>query len=222
VPISIQHFSDVLCVFAYIAQARLDELTREFGEQIAVDFHFCQIFDDTERKIAEGWKDRGGFAGYGAHVAKVASAHPHLHVHPRAWLEVRPLTSLSAHLFLHAMGVLEQRGDAAPGSLERSIAATRRAFFEQARDISRQSELLGVAEELGVAAAALELVLERGEAQAALARDISLSRQLQVGVSPTLIFNEGRQRLTGNVGFRILEANVRELLRAPEHEASWC
>jgi hypothetical protein len=43
-----------------------------------------------------------------------------------------------------------------------------------------------------------------------------------VKVSPTLIFNDDRQRLTGNVGYRIIEANVRELLRAPEREASWC
>ncbi|TPV95892.1 MAG: disulfide bond formation protein DsbA, partial [Myxococcales bacterium FL481] len=34
--------------------------------------------------------------------------------------------------------------------------------------------------------------------------------------------NEGRQRLNGNVGFRIIEANVRELLRHTETEHSWC
>jgi len=43
-----------------------------------------------------------------------------------------------------------------------------------------------------------------------------------VSVSPTLIFNEGRQRLNGNVGYRVIEANIRELLHNPPGEESWC
>jgi hypothetical protein len=43
-----------------------------------------------------------------------------------------------------------------------------------------------------------------------------------VDVSPTFVFNDGRQRLNGNVGYRVIEANVRELLRAPEAGRSWC
>jgi len=37
-----------------------------------------------------------------------------------------------------------------------------------------------------------------------------------------LLFNEGRQVLTGNVGYRVIEANVRELLRVPVDQSSWC
>jgi predicted DsbA family dithiol-disulfide isomerase len=42
--------------------------------------------------------------------------------------------------------------------------------------------------------------------------------------SPTYVFNDGRQLLYGNVGYRIIEANVRELLSAPPAEGapSWC
>ncbi len=43
-----------------------------------------------------------------------------------------------------------------------------------------------------------------------------------VRASPTLTFNEDRQRLTGNVGYRIIEANVRELLERPETQQTWC
>ena len=43
-----------------------------------------------------------------------------------------------------------------------------------------------------------------------------------VRASPTLIFNEDRQRLTGNVRYRIIEANVRELLERPETQQTWC
>ena len=41
--------------------------------------------------------------------------------------------------------------------------------------------------------------------------------------SPTLVFNEGRQRLYGNLGYRIIDVNIRELLRDTQSgEASWC
>jgi predicted DsbA family dithiol-disulfide isomerase len=220
--ISMLQFSDVLCVYAYIAQARVKELEKTFPGQLGLAFHFCQVFDDTERKIGEGWSDRGGFEGYADHVASVVASYDHVLLHPDAWRRVRPRTSLSAHLLLHAVGALEAGGELAPGSMERTMEATRAAFFEQGRDISRQSELMAVAEELDLSRAAVERTLDSGEAQAALARDFTLSRKLNVRVSPTMIFNDGRQRLEGNVGFRIIEANVRELLRAPEHEASWC
>jgi hypothetical protein len=41
--------------------------------------------------------------------------------------------------------------------------------------------------------------------------------------SPNFVLNEGRQKLHGNIGFRSIEANIQELLRAPRaNEASWC
>jgi predicted DsbA family dithiol-disulfide isomerase len=49
-----------------------------------------------------------------------------------------------------------------------------------------------------------------------------LVKEHTVTVSPTLIFNEGRQRLNGNVGYRTIEANIRELLHNPPEEQSWC
>ena len=40
---------------------------------------------------------------------------------------------------------------------------------------------------------------------------------------PTSVLKEGRQVLFGNVGDRVLEANIRELLREPAaRAASWC
>ncbi len=51
---------------------------------------------------------------------------------------------------------------------------------------------------------------------------MELVKEHNVTVSPTLIFNEGRQRLNGNVGYRVIEANIRELLHNPAGEHSWC
>jgi predicted DsbA family dithiol-disulfide isomerase len=68
----------------------------------------------------------------------------------------------------------------------------------------------------------VEALVESGAAHAALAADLELARDNQVRASPTLLFNEGRQRLTGNVGYRVIEANVRELLQSPAGGQSWC
>ena len=68
----------------------------------------------------------------------------------------------------------------------------------------------------------LENLLDSGEAHAALAADLTLAQEHAISVSPTLVFNEGRQRLTGNVGYRVIEANIRELLANPSGEHSWC
>jgi len=43
-----------------------------------------------------------------------------------------------------------------------------------------------------------------------------------VEASPGFVLNEGRQVLFGNVGYRVLEANMRELIREPAAgAASW-
>jgi predicted DsbA family dithiol-disulfide isomerase len=68
----------------------------------------------------------------------------------------------------------------------------------------------------------IQAQIDSGEAYALLSKDFDLVKEHTVTVSPTLIFNEGRQRLNGNVGYRDLEANIRELFNHPAGEQSWC
>ncbi|NOQ90923.1 MAG: disulfide bond formation protein DsbA, partial [Gammaproteobacteria bacterium] len=42
--IKIEYFSDVLCIWAYSGQVRMDELKCEFGEQIEIEYRFVPIF----------------------------------------------------------------------------------------------------------------------------------------------------------------------------------
>jgi predicted DsbA family dithiol-disulfide isomerase len=47
--------------------------------------------------------------------------------------------------------------------------------------------------------------------------------QLHITGSPTIVLNEGRQKLYGNVGYGVIEANIKELLKSPDAgAASWC
>ena len=223
-PVDIEHYSDVLCVWAFIAQKRVEELERAFPDRVRIDYRFLQVFGDVPGKMDSLWKDRGGLAGYAAHVQEVASGFDHVKLHPEAWLANTPASSLPAHLLLCGVKSLQKRS-ADPGDpelLPRLMSALRQAFFVELRNVSEQATLLEVAEKAGVDMAALESALHSGAAHAQLAADLASANQAGVRASPTLRFNEGRQVLTGNVGYRVLEANIRELLRHPVDQQSWC
>ncbi len=99
----------------------------------------------------------------------------------------------------------------------------RHAFFHEALDIWSFQVLRKFADLFDLPVAWIANKLETGEAIAQLANDYHFCAQNRIEGSPTYLLNEGRQRLFGNVGYRIIEANVRELLRHPdEGEQSWC
>jgi hypothetical protein len=140
------------------------------------------------------------------------------------WVVNTPTSATSCHLFLNAIQLLEIKG-LIPKSekiFEKANWEVRRAFFAETADVSDRKVQFQIAEELGIAIADLQAQIDSGEAYALLSRDFELIREKVISVSPTMIFNEGRQRLNGNVGYRVIEANIRELLNNPEDEHSWC
>ncbi|MFI4976303.1 MAG: DsbA family protein [Caulobacterales bacterium] len=221
--VPIVYFSDVLCVWAYIAQLRVDAVKRAFGERVHFEQRFCSVFGDTAGKIAANWRDKGGYEGFNAHLRHSAERFPEARLNPDIWLEVRPASSTGPHLFLKAVHLAEASGRCAPGDLEKAVWAFRCAFFEQARDIARWDVQRDVARQVGVDLAAVEELVHDGTAFAALAADYHAADSMGIQGSPSFVLNEGRQKLYGNVGFRVIDANIRELLRAPTvDQASWC
>ncbi len=223
-PIRIFHFSDVLCIWAYIAQIRLNELKKTFQDKIEIEHHFVSVFGMAREKLENRWQDRGGLAGYNNHVLDVVKKFDHITVHPDIWMKVTPPSSTSCHLFLHAIQLLEAKGlvDRSEQIFEKAIWAFREAFFTKLADISDRKVQFEIAEKLGLDVTLIQEQIDNGEAYALLSKDFDLIKEHQVSVSPTLIFNEGRQRLNGNVGYRVIEANIRELLNNPPNEQSWC
>lgn len=43
-PLHIKQFTDVLCFFAYAAEIRFDKIHEDFGDQIAMEYHFIAIY----------------------------------------------------------------------------------------------------------------------------------------------------------------------------------
>jgi predicted DsbA family dithiol-disulfide isomerase len=229
--IEVSYVSDVLCVWAYVAEARLDELRAEYGPSIELDYRFIPIFGATHHRIGEGWKDKGGYAGFGKHVRKVAEGFPHVTVNPRVWSEVAPTTSSAAHEVLCAARLLVGEGVIDPARrddlggrsvFEEAMWQMRLAFFEHARDISNRDVLLDVLDQVGIPTSKVEAKLSSGEAMAEICRDIELRDEHKIEGSPTYYLDRGRQKLYGNVGYRVVSANLRELLERPGHQASWC
>ena len=96
------------------------------------------------------------------------------------------------------------------------------AFFRDCRDISRWDIQCEIAAALGADIGAIEKLIHSGIAFARFAADYQDADRMRIEGSPSFVLNEGRQKLYGNVGFHLIEANIQELLRAPRtDEASW-
>ena len=226
--VEITYFSDVLCVWAYVSQARIDAVKEKFRAAVRIENRFCSVFGDTARKITSSWKDRGGYEGFNAHLRQVAERFHHIEIHPDIWLKTRPLTSASAHLFMTAVQQWEHQsevtgGQSAANIFDQVMWSFRCAFFRDCRDISRWDVQCEIAEELGVNVNAIEECIHGGAAFARLAGDYQDADKMRIEGSPSFVLNEGRQKLYGNVGFHVMEANIQELLLTPRtDEASWC
>jgi len=228
--IAVSHFSDALCVWAYIAQIRADELKTEFGANVKLQYHFLRVFGNVDAMFDKLWNHKGGVKAYNKHVLAVAAGFEHIEIHPDIWLSNRPATSISCHVFFKALQLLEAQGE--PGLIpdstvqkspfENFVWQTRVAFFRDVKNIADLQVLIELAEQNQLPVGKILDKINTGEAYAALDYDIQQESAYHVAGSPTLVFNQGRQILYGNVGYRVIQANIRELIHQPEHQASWC
>ncbi len=215
--LEIDYYTDVLCVWAWIAQRRVDELNDQFGEQIILRPRFVDVFGDTAGKMDTAWASRGGWDGFAEHVQESAARFEHVSVHPELWQHNKPSSSGQAHLVLKAAGIMA--GDHATTQLALAI---RQAFFMQAQDISDLTVLEDIVTAHDFDWQAIQTQLTNGKALAALLADYQQAHKDGIRGSPSFVMDNNRQTLFGNVGYRVLAANIEELLKQPTEEASWC
>jgi len=225
--VRLTYYSDLLCIWAYVAQARIEAVKETFGRDVEIEHRFCSVFGDAREKLTAAWRDRDGLAGYSRHVHSIAAKFSHARVGPDAWLNTQPASSASPHFFLAAMRTLQptEPGAAHEASLrfDNVMWAFRRGFFEDGLDISTWDVQCALAQPFDVDLDAVSAAMRDGTAFASLSGDYREAERIHIEGSPTIVLNEGRQKLFGNVGFRIIDANIRELLREPSPEqASWC
>ncbi|WP_439100240.1 DsbA family oxidoreductase [Congregibacter sp.] len=214
---TIHYFTDILCVWAWISQRRIDQLSEEFAGQVTIRHAFVDVFGDTANRIGRQWADKGGYEGFGRHVIESAADFEEATVSDDIWKTVRPRSSAACHTYIKAAGLAH--GDDAARQLEREC---RGAFFQRTLDVSDAKELNQLATDAGLNPILINEQLENGAALGALMADYQEARRIGVTGSPSVVMNDNRQTLFGNVGYRILKTNVEELLRRPANEASWC
>lgn len=213
----VDYYSDVLCVWAWIAQRRIDELSTELGEKVALRYHYIDIFGDTETKIQKQWADKGLYQGFADHVVTSAAPYPDAKVSSKIWTGTQPTTSANAHLVLKAIELIYGKEDSQTMAL-----AVRKAFFERAQDIGELAVLYSLIACHGLDETLVARKLGNGQALAALLSDYQSAQQMSLKGSPSYIIDNGRQVLYGNVGYRVLLANIEEIIKQPKNEASWC
>lgn len=219
--LSVTYFSDILCIWAYLAQMRIDQLKAEIGDRVCFENRFCSVFGDAHGKVRKNWN--GDYAAFNRHLREVAAAHPDLPLNPDVWLAAQPASSMSVHLTVKAAALAEVSEVYAPGTADQLCWALRCAFFRDAKDISDWSVQEQVFDANGLDPGEARVRIQDGRAFAALAADYAEAEARKVQGSPSFVLNQGRQMLYGNVGYRIIRANLEELLREPlSGEASWC
>ena len=229
--VTVLYFTDILCVWAYIAQTRINELKNKFGDCVVIQEHFISVFGSVEQKIEQSWGAKGGKPAYCKHIQEISSKFDHVEIHPDIWIKNTPTTSGSCHLFLKAIQILEFQNELPvvnkltnpKQSIFEFVAwQLRLAFFKDLADISNYKIQIEIAKKLELPIDKIQNVIDSGAAFAGLERDLHLKEKYRLVGSPTLVLNEGRQLIFGNVGYRVIEANIQELLNHPENHASWC
>lgn len=213
----IDYYTDVLCIWAWIAQRRIDQLEQEWGAHIELRHQYVNVFGDTATRIPHQWKKRGGFEGFQQHVLQSAAPFAEATVNPEIWASVRPATSANAHLVIKAAEVVNNEQAGVDLAL-----AIRRSFFVDALDIGDMGVLLNIASQAGHPDDQIRASISDGSATAALMNDYQSAQSLNIKGSPSWVMNNGRQTLYGNVGYKVLHANVESFLNHSEGEASWC
>ena len=222
--LSIDYFSDVLCIWAYVAQPRIDRFYEQFSGQVQMQHRFIPIFGNAKHRISTLWAAKGGFGGFNEHLRAINEQFDHIDINQELWIHSQPSTSATAHLFLKAIDLWQrEQGISCSQTINTVATEIRRAFFDHARNVSHLDVLYSIIDELEIPRRDIQPFLDDGRALAGLYEDSELQHENKIEGSPTFVINEGRQKLYGNVGYKIIEANIHELLSEPnKDQASWC
>lgn len=216
-PLIIDYYTDILCVWAWIAQRRIDELNLQLGDKIEIRYHYIDVFGDVDKKMETQWKQQDSYVGFAKHIQESAAKFEDAPINSKVWTEVRPATSANAHLILKAVERSYDQQKSSDAAL-----MLRNSFFNDAQNIADLDVLLHLVVNLGLDRNLIKNSLRDGTAMAALMGDYQMAKQQKIEGSPSYVMDGGRQILYGNVGFRVILTNITELLTHPENEASWC
>ncbi len=220
--LTVEYWSDPLCIWAYVAQPKLDRVLERWGDRLDVHYHIVPVFGSLPWRFREGsWKE-SGVEGRVASTARVAKQFGFDNISGEVWRDECPASSWAPGIAIKSVFALEERGDFAPGSGAAYQWALRRAFFEDNRNVARRSVQFEVAEAMGIDRAPIERFRDDGTGIALLWEDDQKRNESRIQGSPTYVFDGGLAQLFGNFKERVLQSTIGELLDDLEQGASSC
>lgn len=221
-PLAVTYWTDPLCIWAYLAQDKVDRLVARFGTQVELRSRVVPVFGNLPARFASGPWAAAGPEGRAASTRKVATEHGHPEVSARGFVDDLPASSWAPGAVAEAVGMLEADGQVRHGASGEVLQALRKAFLVDDLNIARREVQRRVVEALELPWEAVALRLDDGSALAAVVQADEDRRAAKVQGSPTWVFDGGRAMLYGNVSEGVLQATVAELLAGAAAGCSDC
>lgn len=218
--VTFSYWSDPLCIWALVAQSKLDRILAELGAYVEVDYRVVPVFGSVPWRFASGPWSKEGVDGRVLATRKIASDGGRKDVSGECWKKAMPASSWAPATAIKAVFSLEHGiGQAKGAEYQRAL---RERFFVGEANIAQRSVQLEVAEDLGLPRAPIEQRLDDGSALAAVCEDHAEKERLRLQGSPTYVFDGGRAMLYGNFDYGILKSTVEELVRGGGPGGSAC
>lgn len=214
------YWSDPLCIWALVAQEKLDRVLGELGEHVRVDYRIVPVFGSVPWRFAQGPWAKEGIDGRVLATRRIAEQGGRTDVSGECWRSAQPASSWAPAAAIKAVFASDDgAGDDMGPRYQRAL---RERFFVNESNIALRSVQLEVAEQLGLPRKPIEQRLDDGSALAALCEDHAEKERLRIQGSPTYVFDGGRAMLYGNFDYGILRSTVFELVRGAGPGGSAC
>lgn len=214
------YWSDPLCIWALVAQTKLDRVLGELGERVLVDYRIIPVFGSVPWRFAAGPWAKEGVEGRAAATRRIAEQGGRSDVSGECWRRAKPASSWAPACAIKAVFALDNgRGEEAGPAYQNAL---RERFFVHEMNVALRSVQLELAEEMGLPRGPIEERLDDGSALAAICEDYAEKERLRLQGSPTYVFDGGRAMLYGNFSYGVLHSTVEELVRGIDPGGSAC
>lgn len=220
--IEFSYWSDPLCIWALVAQQKLDRVLAELGDELTVDYRIVPVFGSVPWRFKYGPWAKEGVDGRVAATRRIAERAGRKDVSGECWRKAAPASSWAPAAVIKAVFALEAAREIPLDSGAGYQRALRERFFVGEENVARRDVQLSVAEALGLQRAPIERLLDDGSALAAVWEDHNEKERLKIQGSPTYVFDGGRAMLYGNFEYGMLRSTVEELVRGIHPGSSAC
>lgn len=125
--LAFEYWTDPLCIWAYVGEAKLQHVLRNWGDRLEVRYRMIPIFGSLPRRFSTGVWSGTGREGRAEATRRIAREQSGVDLSGAIWLDPELSSSWPACEAIKAVTLLEDAGEAGPGSVARYQDRLRRA-----------------------------------------------------------------------------------------------